>query len=613
MTEYCTFTYEPDGDSDDSFSGWECPHDVAAVSDEYCLFHLTEAEREEVDDDRVSEKFLDCISSTGPTRKLFMGARIDVLDLNYQRIDAPDNYPVVLYGATIAELKANHTQFEQPFLLSHSGIATAEFSHSTFNSPCELDDTSIGWLDCSNTDFLEYVTLDDSDIVTGQFEYARFSRELSAEGATFHIGAKFTSAMFGSSVSFEAATFESAYTNFEDYESEYDRMSELYMTVLPMSIGRRAVDPLEQSDEFIEHQQDDSQPRIYYSERAFVDDDYINHSDITFNGGDFRRAHFSGDANFSKAEFEFVDFGLAEFDARARFVDTRIYGLAHFHGSEFQIAEMRFYPMEMSLDTYGSYLRTDSPSLGHVYLTDSSIANGRLEQPEEGDVFYNVRDACLGQIDLLSDGNPFDTLIVRNTRFDGFDFTEYRDDLAAINWEVDGAELPGLQRHIERDESTREVTYLKAKQGAAQVGDTHAESEFFQREMIYRKSNYKIDITEDRSYVEFQKNLFRSFCLATLNDLYRVTTGYGEKPHRVVLSYLVLLLALSSLIMFPLLAEGDVDSFLEGVRQVGYMLTFGDTTRVPEWFSSFVALFQVFVIPSFIAMLLFTIDRSIAR
>ncbi|WP_435552616.1 pentapeptide repeat-containing protein [Natrinema sp. CGMCC1.2065] len=615
--DQCQFVFELEDSekSEHDVDGWECPHEVAEASKDRCLFHLRENNREKVDEKQVADAFLECTSSAGRRSKEFVGARIDLLNIDFQQIDSPDNYPIDLRHAVIDTFQANHTRFEQPLLLSDAYVYVADFSHAEFSGPWDISSSWFGALTCIQSLFNQRVRVRDSTCIFALFDDATFQRGATFQQTRFYSGASFQSCKFADTVNFESSSFESLYTNVDTTESEDAYRNVRNLSIFPLMLGRRSVDPKNQTDQSTIKEQTTQEQRIYFSERDFVREDFTHINDKTFNGGDFRSAQFQSRASFDGAEFDHADFGNAVFDQRVSFIETQIFATINFHSVDFHTVDMKFDPINVLSVLGDSASRTfsDLENKARVYLDSSTVRRGQFRQPSLGDVYFDISNGCIGDVDTVSDENSFKYLIVNRTDFDGFDFTAYRDDLEEIDWEIDRSSVTTVVDAIDQDQTVREITYLKAKQGASQIGDSKAKSEFFQREMNFRCSQYAISPNSLDSELDFFLESLRSAPHILSNQIYRVTCGYGEKPHRVVLSYVVLLIWLSMFLMIPNLAEGKPALFVEGVQTVGYMLTFGTSGSVPSSISPLVAIFQTFVVPSFVALLVFTLSRSIQR
>lgn len=616
MGGQCQYVHEENPESEgEQLQDWECPHDIADVSDDRCLFHLREETREQVAHERITDAFLKRSTEPGRKSKEFIGAHIKLLSIDFQRISAPDNHPIDLRSATIETLSSNYANFEQPLLLTNAEITTAEFTQSTFESPCDINSANIIFLDSIGVRFAEYVSIKNSTLGAALFDDSTFEKKTDIRKTTFRVGASFHSVTFNAPVNFTNSEFYSPYTNLDNPESEEKRWMEHHLSIEPLLYGRRAVDPKQFIDDPVAEIPPPDDEQIYYAERDFVSENFTHFNDTTLNGGDFRETNFYDRCEFDSARLEYADFGNAGFHSRASFIGTQIYGTIHFHAVYFDNAELRFLPLDTG-SVYNEESQRPTIDLRHkarVYLTSSVLNKGLIRQPNTGEVYYDLSDGQIGDLNIVSATNAFEYILIDNTEFDGFDFTEYREDLEEINWNIDSSTVSILGEKIQQYRSDREVTYLKAKQGASQVGDTTAESEFFQREMKFRCYRYGSNISTDEPFWKMYLDLLHVMTHVTANQLYRFTCGYGEKPYRVVVSYVSIVIGLSVFLMLPNLAYGEIELFLRGVREASQMLALGREGPSPQWFSDIMGIFRTLIIPSFISLLVFTLSRSIER
>jgi hypothetical protein len=163
-----------------------------------------------------------------------------------------------------------------------------------------------------------------------------------------------------------------------------------------------------------------------------------------------------------------------------------------------------------------------------------------------------------------------------------------------------------------------ETTYLKAKNGANRTGDNKAASEFFIKEMSFRRRHHA-EITMngvEKGEVEVETRL-KSAGAWLANIGLSATTGYGEKPHRVLLS------AGATIAMFALfyssvpnshfvsdvgLAEATLLSFQSFVTFILGQAPVGDSflLRLASTIEGFIGAFLV-------ALSVFALTRSIHR
>ncbi|WP_188787728.1 hypothetical protein, partial [Halobellus salinus] len=128
-------------------------------------------------------------------------------------------------------------------------------------------------------------------------------------------------------------------------------------------------------------------------------------------------------------------------------------------------------------------------------LVEAAVSAGRLDQPNIGVAAYDLTDATLGDVDIDCDADSFDRYRFYRTGFDDFPFASYHGVLRDNRWHVH-------EYVYDPDRSVTveglEQTYLEAKQGAADVGDSETGSMFFVRELRYRRRRYLFSRRESR-------------------------------------------------------------------------------------------------------------------
>ncbi len=150
-----------------------------------------------------------------------------------------------------------------------------------------------------------------------------------------------------------------------------------------------------------------------------------------------------------------------------------------------------------------------------------------------------------------------------------------------------------------------ETTYLKAKSGADQVGAKNISSEYFLREMHYRQLLHAINYHEGR---------LRGLGRWIGNTTMRLTAGYGERPLRVVVS------AIATMVLFGLYylrsgsqeVDGTADAFAVSAGSF-VTLIFDHTPQLASSNLQLVAMIEGFFGAMFVALLVFTLTRSIHR
>lgn len=290
------------------------------------------------------------------------------------------------------------------------------------------------------------------------------------------------------------------------------------------------------------------------------------------------------------------------------------------------------------------------------------------------EAYYNFGEATLGDIDLdiETDGRLFENFRISRTTFDGFDFSRYHYalspewnlhtfagqtdvdyDTEASRFElgdrvdaeelIDGAaastaeevassedhsgtfdRLTGISKRLGptrilhaaaqalREAPALETTYLKAKNGANEVGDSRAASSFFVREMYYRRNSH---VKRAVASSERVTTRIRAGLLACMNLLLSISCGYGEKPYRT------LLFSLGTVVVYwPIYVAvldtppfGTFPGYLLFSFQSFTALMLGVDTEMFGLLGTFVAVSQGFVGAFLIGLFVFTLTRSIHR
>lgn len=329
--------------------------------------------------------------------------------------------------------------------------------------------------------------------------------------------------------------------------------------------------------------------------------DFVNSS---FHRVHFRETRFTERVDFKRATFRFGMFWGCRFEADALFNEAEFRGRVNFQEADFE-AKVRFVDAEIASDTC------------YVDLQGASLSNGTLSQPGTGEILYDLEGAVLGDLDLSaerSSGELFEFFRVLNTTFDGFDFGRYRDALNASNWtlhEPVRSDLPGAEL-TEPTAGQLENTYLKAKNGAIDIGDAKAAAEFFRWEMTYRRHQYVAGI---RGETDGWRERLKSGWQWSANAALALTSGYGERPSRVIAFSTGVVVGFA--VLFAL-AGPD----LPYDARIGYLLlslesfvtlVLGGAETVENPWIRLLAQVEGFTGAFLIALFVFTLTRSIHR
>lgn len=266
-----------------------------------------------------------------------------------------------------------------------------------------------------------------------------------------------------------------------------------------------------------------------------------------------------------------------------------------------------------------------------IICSNTEISAGTLTQAghdASDKILYNFVNSTLGDVSFLvpnvsgaphaienyeyNKGN-FAFIRFVKTKFDGFDFTSYREKFKN-NWQIhrysDDISESILSQSI--SPSDLELTYMYAKQGANQIGDNLASSKFFQHEMDHRLLRYK----------NSENNGFREKIRYLSLRLWG-TINYTESSFRVFLfgsgmSFVVFPL-LYLLISIPL----DIDvPYPNAPFHTGYLIFSGESfislvhspgAQITSWPLRVLSVFEGFIRAFIIALFVFSLTRSVYR
>jgi len=266
---------------------------------------------------------------------------------------------------------------------------------------------------------------------------------------------------------------------------------------------------------------------------------------------------------------------------------------------------------ELSGDMEMENFKNPSPDDITLFIINTEKLSGYIENV--GGVYFDLKSSVLGDIDVRSHDeskNDLNSFNFREVIFDGFDFGKYKSLFRNQGWSLYGSSPPSP--------SEQENAYLRAKNGALDVGETDAAREFHYREMLNRGRSYleKAISTDQRLYSlprRFLNSLY-FFQRWIVNQIFRSTCGYGERTSRVFLSSSLIVLFFA--VVFYILSGGN--SYTDFLRNLSFSfqsftaLILG-TPPSDSLLVSVIVSFEAFLGPFFIALFVFTITQSLAR
>ena len=364
---------------------------------------------------------------------------------------------------------------------------------------------------------------------------------------------------------------------------------------------------------------------------TFVDDAYfwytIFRRHALFRDADFQQyAYFRGVdfdnyARFSQAHFhDEAWFKLGEFGDDADFIDTRFDGPHSFINAEFDrttnFSGVRTAgPMDLSgakletLEMTPDKIETDTQ---YVDLSKSVIKEGQLGQPENGSILYDAERATLGDVAVTTPGDESvsDHIRLVATNFDGFEFESDNMDPEAAGWRIhtvfDESVLPEDRRETPPPETLRE-TYLKAKNGAKQAGNTAAAGHFYYKEMQYRRQHLgELVLSNEGAGARTGFAWLR-------NSVLWAVTGYGEYPLRVIGSSVGIVVGFAGLYGFLSAAEVSITDVVLFSFQSFITFIVGSPPQEATQTIATLSIFEGFIGAFFIALFVYTFTRRLDR
>lgn len=423
---------------------------------------------EEKNDAHARNSLLSELRSEGSSR--IYGAQFGELNLRYQNLQSETRHPIDLsYISVEKTLDLSNTLISQPFILDEG-----EFNR---------------------------VRLDD----------AYFMNEV-----------RFTHSKFSNTVSLANAEFRSL---LEFSESKFDGTVDLSQATCRGSVKFDTVD----LNRFTAHN------------TAFKE--IINFRETNFRKGcSFRGADINGKADFSTSQFhsevdfreitvnktldceyisfnEIVDFNEATIRGELRLQRAKFLENPLFRNAEIEQLEMQ------GIGTGNSARVLD--------FEDAQISNGTLDVGGDPAIGANLHNTTVGDLKIESsdESSVFEYLRVVNTTFEKFNFQIYRQDLVATGYNIHALAPDLLDSFEPLSPAILEQTYLKARKGAQQIDDSVTRSEFFLKQMHFRKRQQLDAFRKSEATISTRLFALNRYLTGVFLSW---TCGFGERPGRVI-------------------------------------------------------------------------------
>jgi len=273
----------------------------------------------------------------------------------------------------------------------------------------------------------------------------------------------------------------------------------------------------------------------------------------------FEEATFESDTDFSGLEARHAE----TFDMSRTYVGGNLI----FDDAVLACGEVEF--SRLSGESAMLEFRRVTSDDAEIRFEDATVLNGSFEV--DGETVYNFEGATIGDINIghEGDGKLFEHFVFRDTEFDGFDFSknDVKKELKQTGWRIHTSHRGGLRtgfpntrfdflrrwsrliKHGPDDDSTHpeqlESTYMKAKLGADQQGDPDTVSQFFQKELHFRRHTYGYQFWERSAAADPETNRLGLAWDWIANMTLALTVGYGERPSNVVLTSVVVVFLFS--------------------------------------------------------------------
>jgi len=306
-----------------------------------------------------------------------------------------------------------------------------------------------------------------------------------------------------------------------------------------------------------------------------------------------------------------IHFRSVLFERDVRFEESAVEGVLSFFKSTFE-GEIRITITELEADTRA------------VDLRECRLNSGTLSQPSNP-VIFDFRRAVVSdlEIDNPEGMDPFDYLYILQTRFDGFDFGNYTQELTRRDWKLHDLppNTPAPEWNdgelITQSPENIENTYLKAKNGATEIGDNKAAARFFRREMIQRRAVHLARVRRTARDGRW-KIAVKATGSAIGNFVLGAVTKHGEGSWRVVAISIGIISAFVGIfagLWGPNAPPyGHPAGYLVLSLESFVTLVLGGSVPVRDpWWLRLVANVEGFAGVFLVAVLVFTLTRSVHR
>jgi uncharacterized protein YjbI with pentapeptide repeats len=555
----CDYAHDVGGERFDDVDGdvWRCPHDRHGDTD-YCVFHqpVRSLSGRGVTAERIGEAIVDLVESEEADGNRLFGAVCPGIDLEYAVVDGETTRPVDLRESwVLGPVECGNCRFANVVRFDGAAFESrVVFEDGTFAASASFTDAEFRGPAAFNlTAFRRWADVKDATF-RGEacFRGASFAKGLFGVGVAFRGAADFMNAEFASVANFYDATFERGGL-FSSATFRGDAKFTACDLGAPVAVGTN-----------------------------FVEDPSLDDSELPYRDGTVPETCLALSSARCVGDLQLADTTAA---SRILVADVDLRGDVELRGME-SASDGR-----IAVD-----LRNVDSVSGAIEVTDDHVFDFG------GSVLGDVRLEGVAAVDPDLDSFRFE-----NAVFEGFDFGAYRSLFDRLGWRLHGDD--------DATPSERENTYLRAKNGAIEVGENAAAREFHFRELLNRGRSHRRSAfgAADSGAGDLRGRLrFARKWLS--NQVLRYTCGYGERPGRVVYASI-----------------GVIAVYALAYAWLGVELTYrGAFAPLAFSFQSFNALVlgipevstpglgvlvasEAFIGPFFVALFVFAITQSVGR
>jgi uncharacterized protein YjbI with pentapeptide repeats len=557
--EPCAYAHDVSGERFDDVDGdaWRCPRDRHADTD-YCVFHqpVRSLSAPDLSADRIGEAVVEVVESDATDRNRFFGAVVPGLDLEYATVDGETTHPIDFRESwLLGPVECYNCRFANVVRFDGAVFESrAVFEDGTFAASASFAEATFrGPVAFNLTGFRRWADVKDATFHDeASFRGAAFEKGLFGVGVEFRDAADFMNARFDSVANFYDAAFERGGL-FSSATFRGDAKFTACDLGAPVAVGTN-----------------------------FVDDPSLTDSELPYRDGAIPETCLVVSSTRCVGDLQLAD---ASPESGILIADAELRG-------DVELRDM------------------DAPSDGPITVDFRNVdaVSGTIEVTEHH--AFDFSGCVLGDVRLerVDAADPdLGRFRFENAVFEGFDFGAYRSLFDRLEWRLHGEEA---------SPSERENTYLRAKNGAIEVGANTAAREFHFRELLnrgrsHRRSAFGAAGPEETAPAGSRARFARKW---VTNQVLRYTCGYGERPGRVVYASAGVIIAYAltyALLGVDLTYEGPLAALAFSFQSFNALVL-----GIPEVSTPGLGVLvasEAFIGPFFVALFVFAITQSVGR